>query len=127
MWLDRNQFPADESLVVWSPTSTQVKNHSSLTGQAQSCLTGLHLPWVLPLRPTSLGNHYLGMGSTGPLWVSTAGPGHGTLIDRGITVVRIFFLLLPFYVSLLLLEALKVLTIYSLEKLYYRYNLLQCL
>ena len=64
MWLDRNQFPVKESLVCWSPTGTQVNNQSCLTGQAQSCLTGLHLPWVLPLRPTSLGNHYLGMGST---------------------------------------------------------------
>ena len=34
-------------------------------------MTGLYLPWVLPLGPTSLGNHYLGMGSTWPLWVST--------------------------------------------------------
>jgi hypothetical protein len=64
MWLDRNQFPVNESLVCLSPTDTQVKN--------QSCLTGLHLPSVLPLGPTNMGNHYLGMGSTYPLWVSSS-------------------------------------------------------
>jgi hypothetical protein len=56
MWLDRNQFPVKESLVFWFPTGSQVNN--------QLCLTGLHLPWVPPLRLTSLGNHYLGMRST---------------------------------------------------------------
>ena len=50
------QLPVKKSLVCWPPTGTQVTN--------QSCLTGLHLSWVLPLGPTSLGNHYLGMGST---------------------------------------------------------------
>ena len=57
MLLDSKQFPVEESLVCGLPTDKQVKNQSCLTGQAQSYLTGLHLPWVLPLRPISLGNH----------------------------------------------------------------------
>ena len=52
----RYQLPVKESLVCGPSTDKQVKN--------QSCPTSQHLPWVLPLGPTSLGNHYLGKGST---------------------------------------------------------------
>ena len=84
LWLDRNQFPVSESLVVWSLTGTQVKNQSSLTGQAQSCLIGLYLPWVL-----GNGEHWATVGHHRWPW-----QWHGTLIDRGITVVRIYFFFL---------------------------------
>jgi hypothetical protein len=77
MWLAMNQFPVDESLVCWSPTGTQVKN--------QSCLTGLHLLWMVPLM----------------LAVAME-----PRFNRGITVVRILFLFHSFnvivYVSLFL-------------------------
>ena len=77
--LDSKQIPVKESLVVWSLTGEQVKNQSCLTGQAQSYVTGLHMSWVLPLRPTSLGNHQL--------WEWGAlSKGHGTRIRQGVTV-----------------------------------------
>ena len=84
-----------ESCEKTRPLFLLVKNQSSLTGQAQSCLIGLYLPWVL-----GNGEHWATVGHHRWPW-----QWHGTLIDRGITVVRIYFFFLCYCFCLFVFRA----------------------